>query len=147
MLKGVWWDLNKDNKLVANLRENPQNIIKRFFLPLSDSYSRSKIGIGLLAKVKAFVNCRCVWIMKVLLHIGVLSKLWFVGQSQNHFLSIDIDYETFHVNESRLTWIIKLVVPKLRLSWFRGKRLGKYVWNIGIYKVYVFRTWMSTYRI
>ena len=40
--------------------KNPQINIKRFFLPLSDSYSRSKIGIGLLAKVKAFVNCGCV---------------------------------------------------------------------------------------
>ena len=126
---------------------NPQNNIKRFFLPLSDSYSRSKIGIGLLAKVKAFVNCGCVWIMKVLLHIGVLSKLWFVGQSQDHFLSIDIDYETFHVNGSHLTRIIKLVVPKPRLSWFRGKRLGKCIGYIGIYIVYMFRTWMSAYRI
>ena len=40
--------------------KNPQNDIKRFFLPLSDSYLRSKIGVGLLANVKAFVNCRCV---------------------------------------------------------------------------------------
>ena len=40
--------------------KNPQKNIKRFFLPLSDSYTRSKIGIGLLAKVKAFVNCGCV---------------------------------------------------------------------------------------
>ena len=127
--------------------KNPQKNIKRFFLPLSDSYSRSKIGIGLLAKVKTFVNCGCIWIMRVLFHIDVLFKSWFVGQSQDHFLSIDIDYETFHVNGSHLTRIIKLVVPKPKLSWFRGKRLGKYIRYIGICIVYIFRTWMFTYRI
>ena len=131
MLKGVWWDLNK----LLNI--HMQNNINRFFLPLSDSYSRSKFGIGLLAKVKTFANCGCVWIMRVLFHIGVLSESWFVGQSQDHFLSIDIDYEAFHVNGSRLTGIIKLVVPKPMLSWFRGKRLGKYIGYIGIYKIYV----------
>ena len=124
--------------------KNPQNNIKQFFLPLSDSYSRSKVGIGLLTKVKAFVNCGWVWIMKALFHIGVLSKSWFVGQSQDHFLSIDIDYEAFHINGSRLTRIIKLVVPKPMLNWFRGKRLGN-ILDIFIYIGYMFRAWRSTY--
>ena len=132
--------------MVVNYTKNPQNILS-VFPSVEYFYSRSKVGIGLLAKVKTFVNCGCVWIMKVLFYIGVLSKLWFVGQSQDHFLYIDIDYEAFHVNGSRLTGIIKLVVPKPRLSWFRGKRLGKYIGYIGIYTVYMFETWMSTYRI
>ena len=99
MFKGVWWDLIKDNKLVANLREKTLNQMLSVFLPLNGSLSRSKIGIGLLAKVKTHVHHICVWITKALFHIVRHDKLWFIGQSQGH-LFIDLDYEAFSLSMS-----------------------------------------------
>ena len=50
------------------------------------------------------------------------------------------------VNGSRLTGIIKLVVPKPRLSWFKGKMLGNTL-DVLAYIRYMFRAWTSPYRI
>jgi hypothetical protein len=61
---------------ISNSRKFPRVRVVRtditFFLPLSGSYSRSKIGFDLLAKVKVIAFRGCVWIMEAL----CISHVW-----------------------------------------------------------------------
>ena len=125
MFKGVWWwDLTKIIKLVANLHaKNPRLISSDYFPSIEWFLLKIRDWQGCWPKSSPCPSKMC-FNHEALFHIGVVSKLWFVGQSQDHFLSIDIDYEASMSMGPRLTGITRFVVPKPRPSWFRGKRLG-----------------------
>ena len=111
MLKGVWWwDLTKINKLVANYAKIPQFILSEYpsiewFLFKIRSWhwfvfdqSQDLCQSRMYLNHESFVAYRCL-----------VQIVIFIGQSQDHFLSNDIDYKTFLVNGSRLTGIIRFV--------------------------------------
>ena len=128
---------NKDKLIGCQLRKNPSNNIKRFSFRWMILSQDPKLALVCWPKSRP-LSIKDVLESWEFCCISVsCPNRDFYWPKSDHFLSNDIDYETILVNGSRLTGIIKLIVQKPRLSWFRGKRLGKYIGCIGIYKIYV----------
>ena len=148
MFKGVWWwDLNKDNKLVANLHaKKPSSNITRFSFHWVILTQDPKLALACWPKsrplsIEDVFESRELCSMSVSCpSCGLLAKVKTTSCPSTLITRLSM------VNGSRLTGITKFVEPKPRLSWFRGKRLGN-ILDILAYIRYMFRTWMSTYWI
>ena len=123
MFKGVWWwDLNKDNKLVANFHaKNPQNIlsifpsIEWFLLKIQDWHwffgqSQDLCPSRMCLNYEGFIPYRMSC-----LSCDLLAKVKITSCPSTSIMKL------FKANGSHLTGIIKLILPKSRLSWFRVK--------------------------
>ena len=145
MLKGVWWDLIKDNNLVANLHaKNPPKHIKRFSFRWVILTQDPKLALACWPKSRplsiadVFESWRFCYISVSCPSCDLLAKVKITSCPSTLITKLS------HVNGFRLIGIIKFVVPKPRLNWFRGKRLGN-ILNILAYIRYMFWTYMSTY--